>query len=624
MFDLIITPVTNKFLVIMKLYDQVKRQVSETKDETITIINNGSTDGLHQRSFHTHNKIHYLGSKHKTYDNILTNHAMLRKNPSYDINTHIVLLQPNTEIPKNYFDYVKSAIKSNPDADVIFGRVDHKVKNKISKDPRVKKWQDFEQKRNSGALLKNFPPVREKSLKTDEKATEPTISAIKEEKKTKKQSPEQNVSADFSSRSEEPSVARLTTGWGSISEKRASAKIGSQEASGDEKCQAIFSDKICQCKMCIQKDTDNKGHLKDFSVKSFNSKKVNSSAVTNNVSDSNDTQKNEQYNKMSHAVVNEAPDDERINKNGLSIFNVSKFYHPNNIILKKDTIFKMGLLDIYYSFNQATELLIHKLIYLQNGLVIYEDSFPVVQTGKVRKHKSNNEAINNIINWNFVYKDYVDKNVYKVYSTRDDVEPISIEGQPFGARAIKALIILGSQHNEELVKLTEQQMSIGDKLVVTELPDNCSKKLQEIIASNSVEQYEIVIIVNPNSKFKYSHFVDDFKRYSCQMDYEGVLVSNRDFDVREITPSLAVESDVSACFNDWMVFAPAVREATSLSEFFQKCSAQIDATGRGLVSAFLPKPISSVPIMHSEVGEGGEIIKSAAVKHKSSWYDWME
>jgi hypothetical protein len=108
------------------------------------------------------------------------------------------------------------------------------------------------------------------------------------------------------------------------------------------------------------------------------------------------------------------------------------------------------------------------------------------------------------------------------------------------------------------------------------------------------------------------------------MDWEGVLVSNRDFDVREITGSLAVESDVSACFNAWSVFSPSVREASTLSEFLVKCSQQIDATGRGLVASFLPKPISKVPVLLSEKGEGGEVTKPTELKHKSSWYDWME
>jgi len=214
--------------------------------------------------------------------------------------------------------------------------------------------------------------------------------------------------------------------------------------------------------------------------------------------------------------------------------------------------------------------------------------------------------------------------VWRVYKPSAEGVDISIEDNKVGAQAISALVILGSQHNEELVALTKQQLSFNDKLVVTELPDNCSKKLQEIIASNHVEQYNVVIIVNPSSKFRYPHYIDDFKRFSAQMDWEGVLVSNRDFDIREITPGLAAEGDVSACFNAWNVFAPTVTEAATLSEFLGRCSELIDATGRGLVASFLPKPISKVPVMFSEKGEGGEVTSKKVTKHRDSWYDWME
>jgi hypothetical protein len=577
MFDIIVTPVTNKFQVLMNLYAQLKNYL-HNNENTLTFINNGSKDGLHQRSFHTHDRIFYIGSKNRTKELILLNHALMRRNPVYTDNQYVVFLQPNTEIDENYFHDLTSAIKSNPDADVILGRVDHKVKNKIKKDARIQKWQEFEEKRNSGALLKNFPPVREKTQKNDEKATDPHIFTHPDKNQTETEIPEQKVSADFSSRSEEPSKRKNFQRAESISSAHvASDKIGAPvtESVSDENCRAIFSDKICQCASC---------------VKIFNS-------------EGNDTLKNFNINK----------------------FTIKKFYNYNNICVKKDTLFKCGLFDIDYSFGQSCELMIYKLINLFHSAIIYSSDFKVIQTGKIKKHRSNDRAINNINNFNFMYKNYIDRNVYSIQNFKEKViVGHGVAQDNIIARSINALVILGSQHNEELTKLVEQQLSFSDKLVVTELPDNCSKKIQEICAVNSVEQYDLCVIVNPATKFRYPHFIDDFKRYSAMLDYNGVLVSNRDFDVREITPGLAAESDVSACFNQWNVFAPKVREASTLSEMLQKCSEMIDATGRGLVAAFLPKPIGKVPVMISERGEGGEVVKETPVKHKDSWYDWME
>ncbi len=557
MFDIIVTPTTNKFNVVMKLYSQLKPQISDKHDEKLYLINNGSTDGLSQKSFHTHNKIRYLGSKRQTKDVILLNHALLREPPEYHSNnTHVLIITPNTEIPDNYFDLVRSSIISNPDADVILGRVDHKVKNKVKKDVRRKKWQELVEKRNSGALLKNFPPVRENSLKNDEKATEPHILTHPDEKKTETEIGTQKVSADFSSRLEEPSNAQLTKGAESILSENAR-----EQKSGDDLRHA---------------------HM-----------------VTDFVSDK----------KCQRARIK---------------FDIKKFYSVNNIVYKKDTIFRSGLFDIDHSYNQSAEILIYKLVQLQNASVIYNEDFPVLQTGKIGKHRSDDEAINNILNFDFIYKDYVNKNVWRINKSEPEGVDVSVEGEDSRATSINALVILGSQHNEELVKLTKQQLSFADKLVVTELPDNCSKKIQEIISSNFGEQFDLVVIVNPNTKFKYPHFIDDFKRYSCQLNYDGVLVSDRDFDIREITPGLAAQGDVSACFNRWAVFAPGVMDAMTLTEFLTKCSELIDSTGRGLVSAFLPKSIKKVGVMVSELGEGGEVVPVVKGTHKSSWYDWME
>ncbi len=558
MFDLIVTPITNQSLVMMKLYALLKPQISDNHDEKMYLINNGSTDGLSQRSFHTHNKIRYLGSKHKTKDVILLNHALMKEPPEYSINTHVLIITPNTEIPDNYFELVRSAIISNPDADVILGRVDQRIKNKVKEDVRVKKYKEFTSERNSGALLKNFPPVREKALKTDEKATEPHISAHPDENKTETEIGTQKVSADFSSRLEEPSNAQLTKGAESILSENAR-----EQKTGDNLRQAHMVTDFVSAENC----QDN----------IFNIKKVN----------------------------------------------IKKFYSVNNIIFKKEAIFKSGLLDINHSYPQSAELLIYKLIMLQNANVIYDEDFPVVQTGKIRKHRSDEQAINNILNFDFIYKDYINKNVWRINKIAPHGVDQSVEGEDSRATSINALVILGSQHNEKLTKLVKQQLSHADKLVVTELPDNCSKKIQEIIASNFGEQFDLVVIVNPNTRFKYPYFIDDFKRYSCQLDYDGVLVSERDFDIREITPGLAAQGDVSACFNKWSVFAPDVMEAVTLTDFLTKCSEMIDATGRGLVSAFLPKPIKRVGVV-SELGEGGEVTPAIDVKHKSSWYDWME
>ena len=561
MFDIMITPVTNKFQIIMQLYDKIKTTVIKDNN-TVTFINNGSTDGLHQRSFHTSDKIFFIGSKTKTKDMILLNHALMRRNPEFTDNQYVVFLQPNTEVTEDYFDRLKSAIISNPDADVIFGQVDYKVKNKIKKDNRIQQWQDFTTKRNSGQLLKNFPPVREKTQKTNEKATEPNTLTLSDTKKTEIEIPEQNVSADFSSRSEEPSDAQNFQQLESISQSHDKNCQGVTGSGSDEKCHQSCSDKNCQCK----------------------------------------------------------------NNFGIKIFNINKFYRANNICIKKDTLFKAGLLDIDYNFNQSCEIAIYRMINLFNIQIIYSDDFRVVETGKIRKHRPNNEAINNVNNFDFIYKDYIDKNVYQVDISDPSTQILCIEGDKSVARAIRSLVILTSIHNEELESLVRKQVSYSDKLVVAELPDNCSKKLQEIISLQTQygESYDNVIVVNTKTKFAYPHFIDYFKRYSALMDYNGVLVSNRDFDVREITPGLAAEDDVSACFNVWTAFSKNVREASTLSEFLQKCSEQIDATGRGLVASFLPKPISKVPLMISERGEGGEVTPEVAVKHKSSWYDWME
>jgi hypothetical protein len=591
----------------MKLYSQLKPQISNKHDEKLYLINNGSTDGLSQRSFHTHNNIIYIGSKKKTKDVILLNHALLKENPEHSINTHVVIITPNTEIPDNYFDLVRSAIKSNPDADVILGRVDHKVKNKVTKDARIKKWQEFTTKRNSGATLKNFPPVREKSQKTDEKQQDLVETTQSDTKTTEKLGCEigtQNISADFSSRLEEPQDAQNFQRAESISSVKVEKSEMVTKSVSDENCRAVHSDKICQCEKCDEKDT-----IKKVNTKSFNSKKVNS--------DVNDTATIKKVNGAARCQSSDKNCRQIENEFNIPCPSIHKFYSPNNILFKKDAIFKMGLFDIDHNYNQSVEILIHKMISLQNASVIYVDDFPVIQTGKLRKHRSDGEMLEKVSNFDFVYKDYIDKNVYKVVSTGAPWEPHYKE-------PVNALVILGSQHNEELVKLVKSQIAIGDKLIVTELPDNCSKKLQEIIASNSVEQFDSVIIINSNTKFRYPHFIDDFKRYSAQMDWEGVLVSNKDFVIEEITPGLAAESDVSACFNAWSVFSPVVREATTLNEFFQKCSEQLDKTGRNLVASFLPKPIGRVGLVMSELGEGGEIVPPAEVKHKSSWYDWME
>jgi hypothetical protein len=191
------------------------------------------------------------------------------------------------------------------------------------------------------------------------------------------------------------------------------------------------------------------------------------------------------------------------------------------------------------------------------------------------------------------------------------------------------LIIVATTNNIELLNLVKEQVSEVDRLVVTDLPDNCSKKLQEIIAKNTVDgqSWDCVIIVNPNAKFRYGHFIDDFKRYAVQMDEFGVLVSSRDFDMREISVGHGVESDSSACFNKWNVFSPELRRATSLANFFERCSDVIDKTDRGLVKEYLPKPVSKDAFLVAEIGEGGQPVAPSGKhgkQHDSSWYNWME
>ena len=285
MFDLIITPVTNKSLLVMKLYDKLRHQLTDN-ESTITFINNGSTDGLSPKSFHTHNRIRYIHSKTKIPESILVNHAILEKDNN---NEYILFIQPETQISKGYFSNIEQVIIDNPEIDIIFGRVDNKVKKsaKIVKDARDKKWQEFTQKRNSGALLKNPPPVREISQKNDQKQQELQTLTHSDNKKTVNKIGTQNISADFSSRLEEPQDAQILQRAESISlardencqmatksvsdEKRHQSEV--TKIVGDKKCQAIFSDKKCQCEKCVVKDT---AHIKLFnSDKEFNIKLFN-------------------------------------------------------------------------------------------------------------------------------------------------------------------------------------------------------------------------------------------------------------------------------------------------------------------------------------------------------------
>lgn len=577
MFDLIVTPITNKFTAIMQLYSKLKSQLRDEYTDTMTFISNGSTDGFSPSSLHTHNQIRYVGSNKKIYENILVNHAITERG---DMNDYILFINVNTQVSKDYFDNVREVIEKYPEVDVFLGRVDYKIKKSQEpiKDPRIKKFNALV-KSNSGADLKNFPPVRENSLKNDEKATESSIFTYSDEKeeistkKTEIEIPAQNISADFTSRLEEPSDAQNFQRAESIMSARLEATSLVTKNVSDEKCHAIFSDKICQCGKCVEKDTIKKVN----GVANCHTKKFN-----------------------------------------INLFNISKFYVPNNLLIKKELVYKMGLLEIDSVFNSACENLLYKLKNLQDAYITYDESFPVTHLGKAKKHRSNNRAINNICNFNFIYKDYVTKNVYNVVKT-DGLE------LPYQQIAIRALVIVANSSNVSVIDLVREQISSYDRLIITDLPDNCSKKLQEIIAKN-VESWDCVIIVNPNAKFQYGHFIDDFKRYAVQMDDFGVLVSNRDFDIREVTVGRAIETDASACFNEWNVFSPVLKRAGSLSKFFQRCSGIIDKMGRGLVKEYLPKGIAKDAVLTEELGEGGETIKykKKGKVHDSSWYNWME
>ncbi|GAF79882.1 unnamed protein product, partial [marine sediment metagenome] len=299
MFDLIVTPVTNKFLLVMKLYDKIRHQLGEHTQDTITFINNGSKDGLSPAAFHAHNRIRYIGSNKRIYENILVNHAITERG---DINDYVLFLQPNVQISIDYFKNIRKVITDNPEVDVFLGRVDNKLKKsgKVGIDPRLKKFNALV-KSNSGALLKNFPPVREKTLETDEKATDISILTLLSKNKTETEIPAQKVSADFTSRLEEPSDAQFAKGSESILSARLEATSLVTKNGSDEKCRAVMSDKICQCGKCVEKDT----------IKSF-------------YSDA----------------------DCQIKKFNINLFNISKFYMPNNLIIKKECLYKMGLLEI--------------------------------------------------------------------------------------------------------------------------------------------------------------------------------------------------------------------------------------------------------------------------------------
>jgi hypothetical protein len=69
-----------------------------------------------------------------------------------------------------------------------------------------------------------------------------------------------------------------------------------------------------------------------------------------------------------------------------------------------------------------------------------------------------------------------------------------------------------------------------------------------------------------------------------------------------------------------------LRRATSLANFFERCSDVIDKTGRGLVKEYLPKPVSKDAFLVAEIGEGGQGTrwKTGGKQHDSSWYNWME
>ena len=138
--DIIVLPVHNAMNRVLTLYDQITKQMHNHM--SVTILDNGSTDGLGPNTVIMSDQVLFTRSTKKIKNtSFLVTHSIL-KNP--DPNEYILILQPQTILSKDYIQHLVNHIEIDV-PDISFGAVGTaKLRSTlVNPDPRVEKYNKW-------------------------------------------------------------------------------------------------------------------------------------------------------------------------------------------------------------------------------------------------------------------------------------------------------------------------------------------------------------------------------------------------------------------------------------------------------------------------------------------------
>jgi len=283
-------------------------------------------------------------------------------------------------------------------------------------------------------------------------------------------------------------------------------------------------------------------------------------------------------------------------------------FFPESITIRREKLFEAGLFDYRLNMGDAIKLLCYHLIKSFDSKYDIKSDIDIILPRPLKKRISKNlkESLKNYNNYKFAFKNYNSK---EVLNLSRGIEPNKIYHA-----SRNCLIVLTSKNNENLEKLTRQQISKKDKLYIVNLPRYIPNQLQKILRKNN---YENTIIINEDAKFRYPYFIDDFKIESYYN--EGViLASNTDFSLFELRPSLMQpKMSIISPRNKLLNF----NEELEWDDFFRTLAvtSQPDQT---IGDLFRVRKRRATIVTSS--GKAGSIKEKKPAKHRNSWYDWME
>lgn len=299
-------------------------------------------------------------------------------------------------------------------------------------------------------------------------------------------------------------------------------------------------------------------------------------------------------------------------KRSLSKLMLPEEFFYENIVFRRSKMMEAGLFDSKLrSVSDSTKMLSYNMIKAHNAKFNMSKTFSCVLPSIPKKdvNRTLNKCLIDYDAFTYTYKNYIDKNVYKLMR---GTEKDKIYSAP-----INALIIFPTKNNDYVEGLIKQQKSKGDKLYISNLPKYMSKRLGYIFQKHT--NFEHIIVIHENAQFKLPYFIDNFKRHIV-LDESMILATDDDFTVCDLRPSNVV-MNMSICVPRTFLWEPGLNETIDWNEFI-KMLATMQPDQR--IADLLNPPKKKADIVNTSGDGGPSTIMPAPKKHKKSWYDWME